>query len=222
MLLETRGLTKTFQTEQVKTTALNNINLQIAQGEFVSVFGRSGSGKSTLLSILGLLERPSHGQYLLKGVDTASLEAGQLAALRNKHIGFIFQQFNLIDSMSVFENVALPLYYAGCSKADIKQKVQAVLALLDISQRALHKPNQLSGGQQQRVAIARALVNDPELLLVDEPTGNLDRQNSENVIATLQQLHQSGRTICLVTHDEAYAKVAQRIIHLADGEICLP
>lgn len=217
--IRVENLSKEYTTGQVKTKALHQVSFAIEQGEFVSVFGRSGSGKSTLLAILGLLERPSTGRYLLRETDTSGLSSRQLAALRNKYIGFIFQQFNLIDSMTVLGNVALPLIYAGVDTKTAQQKAIATLAELDLHNREHHKPSQLSGGQQQRVAIARALVNEPSLLLVDEPTGNLDRKNSERVMAILTQLHQQGRTICLVTHDADYAAQAGRIIALDDGEV---
>lgn len=217
--IRVENLSKEYTTSQVKTKALHQVSFSIAQGEFVSVFGRSGSGKSTLLAILGLLDRPSTGRYFLRDIDTSGLSSRQLAALRNKYIGFIFQQFNLIDSMTVLGNVALPLIYAGVDTKTAQQKAMTVLAELDLHNREHHKPSQLSGGQQQRVAIARALVNEPSLLLVDEPTGNLDRKNSERVMAILAQLHQQGRTICLVTHDADYAAQAGRIIALDDGEV---
>lgn len=218
-LIRVEQLTKQYLTDTVKTSALSKVDLSIENGEFVSIFGKSGSGKSTLLSILGLLDRSSSGKYFLRDVDTSILKNNQLAALRNKYIGFIFQQFNLIDSMTVLGNVCLPLIYAGVDTKTAHTKAMKVLAELDMQNREQHKPSQLSGGQQQRVAIARALINEPALLLVDEPTGNLDRKNSERVMDILSQLHQHGRTICLVTHDADYAARASRIIELNDGEI---
>jgi putative ABC transport system ATP-binding protein len=203
----------------METHALRGVDLEINEGDYVSISGPSGCGKSTLLSILGLLDTASGGEYMLAGHDVSNLRVNQRASMRNEHIGFVFQSFNLIDELSVFDNIALPLRYREqpFSQEEIKQKVEACLAKVEMTHRAGHKPNQLSGGQQQRVAIARALVNDPAILLVDEPTGNLDSKNGDAVMMMLAELNRQGTTICMVTHDPRYADMAKRKLHLLDG-----
>ncbi len=219
--LKMTGITKVFSTEDMETYALNGIDLTIYKGDFVSICGPSGCGKSTLLSLLGLLDTPTSGQYFIEDADVSRLALGEAAYIRNEKIGFIFQSFNLIDELSVFDNVALPLRYRRnkISESEIDQKVTECLRIVDMTHRAQHRPNQLSGGQQQRIAIARALVGNPALLLVDEPTGNLDSRNGDAVMEMLQQLNDSGTTICMVTHDPRYADMASRTLHLLDGKI---
>jgi len=218
-LLELTKIAKTFHTDDVETHALSNVELAIARGEFVSISGPSGSGKSTLLAILGLLDVPSKGEYRIDGQDTAKLDSVRRAALRNKSIGFIFQAFNLIGDLSVEENVELPLTYRGLPAADRKQRVAAALDGVRMAHRARHMPGQLSGGQQQRVAVARAIAGDPLILLADEPTGNLDSKNGDAVMELLEQLHGRGATICMVTHNDDYARKATRVVHLFDGRV---
>lgn len=220
-VLSMQGITKVFSTEEMETHALRGIDLTIKQGDFVSICGPSGCGKSTLLSILGLLDMPSSGQYQIEGVEASQLSLSEAAYLRNEKIGFIFQSFNLIDELTVYDNVALPLRYRRqtLAKSDIDAAVKRCLALVDMSHRAGHRPNQLSGGQQQRIAIARALVGNPALLLVDEPTGNLDSRNGDAVMEMLAQLNREGTTLCMVTHDPRYADMASRKLHLLDGKI---
>ncbi|MFT4247241.1 MAG: ABC transporter ATP-binding protein [Pseudomonas sp.] len=219
-LIRLDGLGKIFHTDEVETHALSEIALEIARGDFVAITGPSGCGKSTLLSILGLLDTPSGGHYLLDGRDVAGLGARARARVRNERIGFIFQAFNLIADLSVEENVALPLTYRdGYERAAARLRVREVLEQVGMSHRARHYPGQLSGGQQQRVAVARALVGAPAILLADEPTGNLDSHNGEAVMQLLEQLHASGATLCMVTHDAAFARRASRIVHMLDGRI---
>lgn len=213
------NITKKFVTSEMETHALRGVYLEINEGDYVSISGPSGCGKSTLLSILGLLDTASDGEYMLAGHDVSNLSVNQRASMRNEHIGFVFQSFNLIDELSVFDNIALPIRYRekALSQEEVKQKVDACLAKVEMTHRAGHKPNQLSGGQQQRVAIARALVNDPAILLVDEPTGNLDSKNGDAVMMMLAELNRQGTTICMVTHDPRYADMAKRKLHLLDG-----
>ncbi len=219
-LIRLEGLCKVFHTEEIETHALADITLDIEAGEFVSITGPSGCGKSTLLSLLGLLDEPSGGRYLLDGRDVAGLGRRQGAQVRNDQIGFIFQAFNLIADLSVEENVALPLTYRDALSAhQRRQRVREVLELVGMSHRSGHYPGQLSGGQQQRVAVARALVGEPAILLADEPTGNLDVRNGEAVMQLLEQLHENGTTLCMVTHDAAFARRAQRTVHMVDGRI---
>ena len=218
-LLVLEGVSKTFYTDKVQTNALSDINLQIFEGEFVTIAGPSGCGKSTLLSILGLLDSPSEGSYLLNNRPVAELPASERARVRNREIGFIFQSFNLIGDLTVFENVELPLTYRGMRTAERKQRVEAALERVGMAHRAKHLPSQLSGGQQQRVAVARAVAGEPLILLADEPTGNLDSRSGEAVMDLLKELHQSGATICMVTHDPRYARHADRSIHLFDGRV---
>ncbi|MGB0937792.1 MAG: ABC transporter ATP-binding protein [Colwellia sp.] len=220
-IIKVKNLDKIFSTDDMLTHALNNISLEIEQGEYVSISGPSGCGKSTLLSIMGLLDFPSSGKLFFEGVDVGRLSLDDAAKLRNSKIGFIFQQFNLIDELTVEENVALPLQYGKnkLSKSAIKDKVAQCLQIVNMQDKAKFKPNQLSGGQQQSTAIARALVTDPTILFVDEPTGNLDSKSSDRIMQTLESLNKEGTTICIVTHDIRYAEMAKRKIYLLDGRI---
>jgi len=212
-------VTKVFLTDEVETHALSGITLGIQPGEYVSIAGPSGCGKSTLLSILGLLDTPSKGTYILNGKPVDQLKHSERARIRNREIGFIFQSFNLIGDLTVFENVELPLTYRGMGTMERKARVNEALERVGMVHRAKHLPSQLSGGQQQRVAVARALGGNPLILLADEPTGNLDSKNGESVMALLKDLHIQGATICMVTHDPRYAELASRTIHLFDGKI---
>lgn len=219
-LIRLEHVSKTFLTEEIETRALNDISLEIHQGEYVALSGQSGCGKSTLLSLLGLLDSPSLGQYSLAENNVSSLSRNQRAEIRSKEIGFVFQSFNLISDLTVLENVMLPLtYQSGLSKAVIENKAKAVLDKVEMAHRKNHFPSQLSGGQQQRVAVARALVNDPKIILADEPTGNLDSKNAESVLQLFEQLHREGSTICMVTHDPASAKRASRCLEMFDGRL---
>ena len=218
-MIETVELSRRFLTEEVETTALQGINLQIAEGEFVSIMGPSGCGKSTLLNILGLLDNPSGGRYLFQGRDVTKLRERQRTRLRKGNIGFIFQSFNLIDELSVQQNIELPLMYMKVPVKERNFRASEIMDLLDISHRASHYPRQLSGGQQQRVAIARAVVSNPSLILADEPTGNLDSKNGEEVMKYLKRLHQEGSTIIMVTHSEEQARQAGRIVQVFDGKL---
>ena len=218
-LIKLDGITKVFYTDEVETHALSGIHLEIARGEYVSIAGPSGCGKSTLLSILGLLDSPSEGTYVLNNNSVANLGLAERARIRNREVGFIFQSFNLIGDLTVFENVELPLTYRGMSSAERKERVQEALEKVGMSHRAKHYPSQLSGGQQQRVAVARALGGKPSILLADEPTGNLDSKNGEAVMALLGELHREGATICMVTHDARFARNADRTIQLFDGRV---
>ena len=218
-LIHLRELSKVFHTEEVETHALSAINLDIQSGEFVSIAGPSGCGKTTLLSILGLLDSPSGGKYLLDSEPVENLSAGQRAKIRNQAIGFIFQAFNLIGDLTVSENVELPLTYRGMPGSERKERVQAALERVGMAHRMGHYPSQLSGGQQQRVAVARAIVGTPLILLADEPTGNLDSKNGNAVMDLMRELHDEGATICMVTHDPRYADVADRSVHLFDGQV---
>ena len=218
-LIRLDAVTKVFLTDEVETHALSGIHLDIRDGEYVSIAGPSGCGKSTLLSILGLLDTPSDGSYALKGNEVANLSFADRARIRNREIGFIFQSFNLIGDLTVFENVELPLTYRGMSAGDRKTLVTQALDRVGMAHRAKHLPSQLSGGQQQRVAVARALAGKPAILLADEPTGNLDSRNGEAVMNLLKELHAGGATICMVTHDERFAKHADRTVHLFDGRV---
>jgi putative ABC transport system ATP-binding protein len=218
-LICVEDLHKVFVTEEVETHALAGIHLSIAQGEYVSIAGPSGCGKSTLMAILGLLDSPTRGEYSLGGSPVASLSASQRARIRNRQVGFIFQSFNLIGDLTVYENVELPLTYQKMPKAQRKERVMAALERVSMAHRMKHYPSQLSGGQQQRVAVARAIVTSPSILLADEPTGNLDSANGDAVMEMLGELHRSGATICMVTHDPRYAAHAKRTVHLFDGRI---
>jgi putative ABC transport system ATP-binding protein len=218
-LIRLEHVTKIFYTEEVETHALSEVSLEIHSGEYVAVAGPSGCGKSTLLSILGLLDSPTKGTYLLNGRRVEHLSASERARIRNREIGFVFQSFNLIGDLTVFENVELPLVYRGMRSSERKARVKEALEKVGMAHRAKHLPSQLSGGQQQRAAVARALVGSPLILLADEPTGNLDSKNGEAVMELLRGLHNEGSTICMVTHDPRYAGHAERTIHLFDGRI---
>lgn len=218
-LIRLDGVGKVFLAEEVETHALSNINLSIRSGEYVSIAGPSGCGKTTLLSILGLLDGPTSGRYLLDGTPAEHLDASQRARVRNRAIGFIFQAFNLIGDLTVYENVELPLTYRGMGAAERKERVQESLERVGLAHRTQHYPNQLSGGQQQRVAVARAIVGKPLILLADEPTGNLDSSSGSAVMRLLEELHDDGATICMVTHDPRYSHMADRTVHLFDGQI---
>jgi putative ABC transport system ATP-binding protein len=219
VLIQMEKVTKVFFAEEVETHALSNVHLKIGVGEYVSIAGPSGCGKSTLLSLLGLLDSPTEGSYLLNGKPVESLKHQERARIRNREIGFIFQSFNLIGDLTVYENVELPLTYRGMKAAERKQRVHEALEKVGMAHRARHLPSQLSGGQQQRVAVARAVAGKPLVLLADEPTGNLDSRNSEAVMELLRDLHRQGATICMVTHDPRYAGHADRTIHLFDGQV---
>jgi len=219
MLIQTTGLKKIYTTEEVETTALNDINLEVREGEYVTIMGPSGCGKSTLLNILGLIDNPTSGGYVFLDKDVAEYSERKRAGLRKSNIGFVFQSFNLIDELTVFENVELPLLYLGFSTSERKKRVHEVLEYMGLMPRKNHFPQQLSGGQQQRVAVARAVVARPKLILADEPTGNLDSAHGEEVMALLGDLHEKGTAIVMVTHSQAYAEYSQRIIYLFDGQI---
>lgn len=218
-LIHLEDVSKVYYTDEVETHALANVHLEINAGEYVAIAGPSGCGKTTLLSILGLLDTPTSGTYTLNGKPVSGLTAAQRAQIRNREIGFIFQAFNLISDLTIFENVELPLTYRGMPGDERKRRVQEALERVGMSNRVRHFPSQLSGGQQQRVAVARAIVGKPLILLADEPTGNLDSTNGETVMELLQELHREGATICMVTHDPRYAKHAERSIHLFDGQV---
>src|SRR5262244_3518511 len=218
-LIHLEGVTKVFVTDEVETHALAGIHLDIQKGEYLSIAGPSGCGKSTLLAILGLLDSPSDGTYILNSKPVQGLKLSERARIRNREIGFIFQAFNLIGALTVYENVELPLTYRGMPGAERKKRVHEALERVAMSHRAKHYPSQLSGGQQQRVAVARALAGEPLILLADEPTGNLDSKNGEAVISLLRELHRGGTTICMVTHDPRFARYAQRSVHLFDGRV---
>ena len=218
-MIKIENLSKVFRTEEVETVALNNVNMQVNEGEFVAIMGPSGCGKSTLLNTLGLLDNPSEGSYKLLGNEVANLQEKERTRLRKGVIGFVFQSFNLIDELNVFENVELPLTYLGIKKAERKQMVNDMLKRMNISHRAKHYPQQLSGGQQQRVAIARAVITNPKLILADEPTGNLDSKTGVEVMNLRTELNQEGTTIVMVTHSMRDAGYAHRIVHLFDGSV---
>jgi putative ABC transport system ATP-binding protein len=213
------NLTKVFRTDEVETTALNNVSFGIKPGEFVAIMGPSGCGKSTLLNILGLLDNPTGGEYFFNGAEVSRFTERQRARMRKENIGFVFQNFNLIDELNVFENVELPLIYLGLSATERKKRVAEALEQMQITHRRKHFPLQLSGGQQQRVAVARAVVANPKLILADEPTGNLDSANGEEVMNLLERLNQQGTTLIIVTHSQRDAEYAQRIVRLFDGQI---
>jgi len=219
VLLRLEDVKKVFYTDEVETHALSGIHMEIQRGEYVSISGPSGCGKSTLLSILGLLDTATEGQYWLDGKPVQSLGFTERARIRNREIGFIFQSFNLIGDLSVYENVELPLTYRGMAASERKRRVGEALERVSMAHRSKHLPSQLSGGQQQRVAVARALAGDPLILLADEPTGNLDSTNGEAVMDLLRDLHQQGSTICMVTHDPRFSRYAQRTVHLFDGRV---
>ena len=218
-MIKTVNLQKIFKTEEVQTWALNNVNIEVKEGEFVAVMGPSGCGKSTLLNILGLLDNPSGGEYYLNGKEVSKYTEAQRTSLRKGVIGFVFQSFNLIDELNVYENIELPLFYMGIPSAERKRRVETAMERMAITHRSKHFPQQLSGGQQQRVAIARAVVTNPKLILADEPTGNLDSKNGTEVMNLLTELNREGTTIIMVTHSQHDASFAHRTIHLFDGSI---
>ena len=218
-LIRMEAMQKVFLTDEVETHALASIHMEIKKGEFISIAGPSGCGKSTLLSIMGLLDSPSEGSYWLNGKEVADISLAERTKLRNQEIGFVFQNFNLIGDLTVYENVELPLTYRGMNGGERKQRTHDALEKVGMAHRMSHYPSQLSGGQQQRVAVARALVGSPAILLADEPTGNLDSTNGEAVMKLLHDLHDEGSTICMVTHDSRYAKDADRTVHLFDGQV---
>ena len=218
-MLSMRNLSRVYRTDTVETTALDGIDLDIADGEFVAIMGPSGCGKSTLLNVMGMLDSPSSGSYNFNGTEVAGLPEGKLAEFRKANIGFIFQSFNLVDELSVRENVELALLYHNVPAAERKQRVDAVMDKVGIGHRAKHRPSQLSGGQQQRVAVARALVGNPKLILADEPTGNLDTQHGEEVMKMLQALNREGSTIVMVTHSPSHADYAGRVVNMLDGRV---
>jgi putative ABC transport system ATP-binding protein len=218
-MIEAKNLKKIYTTEEVETTALENVNFNVKEGEFVAIMGPSGCGKSTLLNILGLLDNPTDGEYYFAGDSVGGRSERQRADLRKGNIGFVFQSFNLIDALTVYENIELPLLYLKTQPAERKEKVMEAMDRMKITHRKNHFPQQLSGGQQQRVAVARAIVGNPKLILADEPTGNLDSSNGEEVMGLLTELHEQGATLVIVTHSQAYADYSQRVIHLFDGHI---
>lgn len=218
-MIQTINLQKIFRTEEVETWALNNVNISIREGEFIAVMGPSGCGKSTLLNILGLLDNPTDGKYYLNGTEVSQYTESQRTGLRKGAIGFVFQSFNLIDELNVYENIELPLLYMGVSSAQRKKLVEKAMERMGITHRSKHFPQQLSGGQQQRVAIARAVVTGPKLILADEPTGNLDSKNGKEVMDLLTELNKEGTTIVMVTHSQHDAAYAERIINLFDGQV---
>jgi putative ABC transport system ATP-binding protein len=218
-LIQLEGVTKVFETEEVETHALSDVHLTVRPGEWLSIVGPSGSGKTTLLAVLGLLDTSTKGTYLLDGKSVLDLSPTERALVRNRHIGFIFQSFNLIGDLSVYENVELPLTYRGMAADERRTRVEKALERVGMSHRARHMPGQLSGGQQQRVAVARAVAGDPLILLADEPTGNLDSKNGESVMQLLSELHQGGATLIMVTHDPAQARLGTRMVSLFDGRV---
>ncbi|HTA38420.1 MAG TPA: ABC transporter ATP-binding protein [Candidatus Acidoferrales bacterium] len=217
LAIDLRDIRKTYENGPMKVPVLHGLTFTIAAGEYVAIMGPSGSGKSTLMNLIGCLDRPTSGKYILDGIDVSELDDNALAEVRLKKLGFIFQGFNLLARTDAVKNVALPLFYAGVSGRERTRRAKAALEEVGLGDRGHHQPNQLSGGQQQRVAIARALINDPAVLLADEPTGNLDSRTSEDIMALFSKLHESGRTIIMVTHDEAVARNAKRVIRLLDG-----
>lgn len=218
-MIKTVNLQKIFRTEEVQTLALNNVNIEVKEGEFVAIMGPSGCGKSTLLNILGLLDNPTQGEYYLNGTEVSRYTEAQRTSLRKGVIGFVFQSFNLIDELNVFENIELPLLYMGIAANERRRRVEEAMTRMAIAHRSKHFPQQLSGGQQQRVAIARAVVANPKLILADEPTGNLDSKNGKEVMALLSELNKEGTTIVMVTHSLRDAEYAERIINLFDGQV---
>lgn len=220
-MIRTTGLTKIFRSDEVETTALNQVNIEVRKGEFVAIMGPSGCGKSTLLNVIGLIDSPTSGQYLFDGTDVSKLKEGQRTDMRKGNIGFVFQSFNLIDELNVFENVELPLVYMNIREKERKRRVEELLERMKIGHRKNHFPQQLSGGQQQRVAIARAVISNPKLILADEPTGNLDSKNGLEVMKLLSDLNKEGATIVMVTHSERDSGYAHRIVNLFDGRIVL-
>jgi putative ABC transport system ATP-binding protein len=218
-LISTKGLEKTYYNDDVETKAVRGVDLTIEEGEFVSIVGPSGSGKSTLMQMLGFLDRPTGGEYFFKGKEVSDYTDDELARIRNKSVGFVFQTFNLLPRLSVLENIAIPLMYAGMSRAMREKRAQEVVEIVGLSDRAGYETARLSGGQRQRVAIARALVNDPSIIFADEPTGNLDSKSGESILGFLQELHQEGNTIVVVTHESYVARSAERTVNIMDGQI---
>ena len=218
-MIYTNNLKKIYRTEEVETTALDNVNIEVKEGEFVSIMGPSGCGKSTLMNILGMLDNPTEGEYNFLGTEVSKYSERQRAVTRKNNIGFVFQSFNLIDELTIYENIELPLLYLKTSVPERKKKVEAVLERMQIMHRRKHFPQQLSGGQQQRVAVARALVSNPKIILADEPTGNLDSSHGDEVMKMLTELNEGGTTIIMVTHSPAYAEYGNRVVHLFDGHI---
>jgi putative ABC transport system ATP-binding protein len=218
-MIQLKDITKVYTTEEVETTALNKVNLEVQEGEYVAVMGPSGCGKSTLLNILGLIDKPSGGEYHFMSEEVSKYSERQRANLRKNNIGFVFQSFNLIDELTVYENIELPLLYLGYSSAERKKKVSEAMEGMEIVARKNHFPQQLSGGQQQRVAVARAVVANPKIILADEPTGNLDSAHGDEVMRIMGELHEQGTTVIMVTHSPAYAEYSQRIVHLFDGHV---
>lgn len=218
-MIRTNNLKKIYRTEEVETTALDNVNIEIKEGEFVSIMGPSGCGKSTLMNILGLLDNPSEGEYFFLETEVSKYSERQRAMMRKQNIGFVFQSFNLIDELTIYENVELPLLYLKTSASERKKKVEDVLERMQIMHRRNHFPQQLSGGQQQRVAVARALVANPKIILADEPTGNLDSSHGDEVMKMLTDLNENGTTVVMVTHSPTYAEYGNRVIHLFDGQV---
>ena len=218
-MIKTKDLKKIYIAEEIETTALNNVNLEIKEGEYVAIMGPSGCGKSTMLNVLGMIDKPTGGEYYFLGEEVGGYSERQRANIIKSNIGFVFQSFNLIDELTVFENDELPLLYLGCSTSERKKRVNEILEQMEIIARKNHFPQQLSGGQQQRVAVSRAIVTRPKLILADEPTGNLDSSHGEEVMNILGKLHESGTTIIIVTHSPAYAEYSHRLIHLFDGHI---
>ena len=218
-MIKLENIKKVFRTEEVETWALREVNLEVKEGEFVAIMGPSGCGKSTLLNILGLLDTPTNGSYMLNGKDVSKLKESERTDIRKGVIGFVFQSFNLIDELNVFENIELPLLYVGTSTKERRKRIEAVMDRMAISHRRKHFPSQLSGGQQQRVAIARAVLTNPKIILADEPTGNLDSKNGKEVMQLLSELHKEGTTIIMVTHSQHDASYADRIVNLYDGQI---
>lgn len=219
MLIKTENLNKIYNSGKLKVHALRGIDIEIEKNEYIAIIGPSGSGKSTLLHILGCLDTPSEGRYILDGMEVSGLTSNKLAEIRNRKIGFVFQTFNLLPNMSILENVELPLIYAGMSKKERRKRAEKVLDEVGLSKRLKHRPSELSGGERQRTAIARALVNNPTIILADEPTGNLDSVSGGGVLNVFNQLHDQGHTIIVVTHDQNVAKIAKRIIQIQDGKI---
>ena len=218
-MIEMHGLSKAYRTSDIETTALDNVNLEIDKGEFIAIMGPSGCGKSTLLNVMGMLDSPDAGRYSFAGEEIADYSESRLADIRKENLGFIFQSFNLVDELTVAENVALPLLYQNVPGAERSKRVEEVLERINIAHRGGHRPQQLSGGQQQRVAVARAVVNNPKLILADEPTGNLDTVNGEEVLELLKQLNGDGTTIVMVTHDSGHADHAGRVVNMLDGRV---
>jgi putative ABC transport system ATP-binding protein len=218
-VVDTRKLCKTYKIDSVQLSALCDVDLKIEQGQYIAIMGPSGSGKSTLLNVLGCLDRPTSGQYWLGGKDVSQLNDDELSLIRGKHIGFIFQSYNLIGQLNVIENIELPMFYQGFSETASAEHARELALLVGLGDRLKHRPSELSGGQQQRVAIARALANDPLIILADEPTGNLDSESGNEILNILKGLHQQGKTLIAVTHDESIAAHAERTIHLFDGRI---